>query len=154
MATDVAEPMVEEHVDSVDTPTAGKRGRRKAEDDPRVVFVVPVEMKNEKGTIKTWNNDCGYRWGSEDDCHQPIKKEMFATDEVFVDYRIGGKQAKIDLIEEEIADLVRQRNQTSSIENTASREKAKKAIKAKAQLTKLMKELSEEGVDMDALLSD
>ncbi len=152
MATEVAEPMAAEQVESVDTPVTEKRGRRKAEDDPREVFVVPEEMKDDKGKIKVWKNDCDYRWGGEDDCHQPIKKELFATNEIYIDYRIGAKLYKIRLIQEEIDILLRQRDQTSSIENAASREKAKKVIRGKAMLDKLMAELASEGVDMESLL--
>lgn len=151
MSTEVAEPMAEEQVDTVDSPAA-KRGRKKAEDDPRGVFIVPEDMLDQYKKIKVWKNECGYRFGAEDDCHQPIKKEVFATEEVFIDYKIGNKRSKIYLINEEIDDLMNQRSKTSSIENVVSKEKAKKALRAKAMLAKLMKELSEEGVDIDQLL--
>lgn len=156
MATDVMEPMAEEQVEGnvKDVETKSKRGRKKSEDDARVIFSFPEEMKNENGRIKIWKVDCGYKFGAEDDCNQPVKRELFLDDEVHMDYRIAGKQYKIDLLTEEINDMRRNRDQTASIENVVSREKAKKALKARKQLKKLMAELSAEGVDFDELVSD
>lgn len=153
MAVDVAEPMSAEQVDTVGAPVR-KQGRRKAEDDPREVFSVPAEMLNENGKIKVWQDECGYKFGAENDCHQPIKKELFESDEVLIDYRIGGKRYKISLIQEEIDDLVTQRDKTSTITNPVNREKAKRAIKAKAMLAKLMRELAAQGVDVDEMLGN
>lgn len=157
MTAVATEPVMAEDVDSsteVETvgETVKKRGRRKLEDDHREEFAIPDDMVDEYEKIKVWRNDCGFRFGTEDDCNRPIKKDSFATEEVFIDYRIGSKEFKIGILQEEISDLRAQRDRTEGIENVVTREKAKKALKAATALSRLRKELAKDGLDVDELL--
>lgn len=156
MPTEVMEPPISDVVSSTEDvgEKKGKRGRVKAEDDLRQEFVVPVEMLAENGRIKVWPNDCGYIFGAEVICHRPIKKASFASEEIYVDYRIGGKEAFIKLLQDEINLMKKNRDQFNSIENVQTRSKMKKVGKLKSQVKALMKQLAEDGCNVEDFLDE
>ena len=161
MAIETGAPPVAENVDtSADTLTEdvgdkGKRpGRVKAEDDPRVEFVCTEDMLDEGGRIEVWPEDCGFVYGGEANCHRPIKKARFASEEVFIDYRVGAKRHLQDLLGEDIKLMLKSRDQFSSIENLDTRTKMKKAQKLRNQVRMLMKQLEEDGCNVDDLMDD
>jgi len=131
-----------------------KRGRVKAEDDPREEFALPDGMVDEGGLIKAWPEDCEFVFGAEKDCHRPFSKKRFADEETWVDYRIAGKQSTIALIQEEIDAMKKSRNQFSNIANLKTRKNAKKAKALRNQMKALMEQCVADGCTMEELLAD
>lgn len=159
MSQVATEPVVGEQVESSDpvvTDTDSKpkkRGRKSADDDTRMTYTPREGMLDERGKIKEWPEDSGFRFGADDDCHIPLKKDMFLNDEVFVDYKIARKLWDRAIIDEEISELKRTRELTAGIEDEVSKEQTKQALKKVQQLEKLKKELAEKGIDINSLIA-
>lgn len=157
MPTEVAEPPTAEDVvtSTEDVEEKGKkRGRVAAENDPREEFIPSNEMLDEDGKINVWPSDCEYIFGSEETCHRPIKKALFAADEIYVDYRVAVKQSVIEVLQKEIVEMKKARDQFSSIDNVDTREKMKKAYKLRSQIRALSKVLVEAGCNVDDFMDD
>ena len=160
MTATTTEPMVGEDVPNVSDvneeseKTEKKRGRKSAENDLRKPFSFPNDMLSKDGkSIERWPKDCSYKFGSTEDCHLPIKREFFKTDEIYLEYRVAGKRSKIVVIEQEIVSMTTQHNKTAGIEDATSRDKARKVLKQYDSMKKQMAELLEAGVDIDALIA-
>ena len=161
MAIETGAPPVAENVEtSVDTlaedvgDKGKKPGRVKEEDDPRDVFVCTEDMLDEGGRIKDWPEDCEFVYGGEANCNRPIKKDRFASEEIFVDYRIGAKRHLVHILEDDIKLMRKSRDQFSSIENLDTRTKMKKAQKLRNEVRKLCKQLKSDGINVDDLMDE
>ena len=157
MPTEVMEPPTAEDV-VTSTEDVGekkrKAGRVKAEDDPREEFIPSNEMLDEDGKIKAWPSDCGYIFGAEVTCHRPISKKSFASEEIFVDYKVAVKQSVIVVLQEEVIQMKKARDQFSSIDNIDTRDKMKRAYKLRSQIRALSKVLVEAGCNVDDFMDD
>lgn len=152
MATEIAEPPTSEDVGSLAEDVGGgkktKRGRVAAEDDPRKEFVFPDEVL-EDGKIKVWSEGNGYIYGSDPSCHRPIKKDLFAAEEIYVDYRVGAKQHTISVLQDEVVEMKKSRDQFNSIENIETRTKMKKVQKLRNEIRALAKQCAEQGCNVE-----
>ena len=151
MATGVMEPPTSDDVDTLAEDVGDKkkkRGRVAEKDDPRKEFVFSDEAL-EGGKIKVWDVGNGYVYGQETSCHRPIKKDSFAGEEIYVDYKVGAKRHIISVLEEEVTLMIRNRNQFNSIENLETRTKMKKVQKLRNEIRALAKQLAVDGCDVE-----